>query len=100
MTIATRSFHSPLDECIDNCRFAPTNSQVVIDRQMSIVIGHVCVYEWLCRETEKVYYFSVICIGNFKIEVWRFVEIHIVFCCVLCTPRTLLYESNQRESNT
>lgn len=80
-----------LDECIDKCRSAPTKSQVVVDRQMSIVIGHMCLYEWLCREAEKVSYFSVICAGNFKIEVWRLVEIHIVYLNVFCVLQEHCY---------
>lgn len=44
----------------------------------------MCVCEWLYREAEKVSYFGVICIGNFKIEVQRFVEIHIVYFAVFC----------------
>jgi hypothetical protein len=70
----------------------PTKTQVVVDRQMSIVIGHVvCVYEWLCREAGKVPYFSVIFIGNFKIEVLRVVENHIVYFAVFCVLQEHCY---------
>jgi hypothetical protein len=76
MTVATRSFVPfPLLPPWMNVSIIvdlpPTKRQVVADRQMSIVNGHVvylCV--WLYREAEKVSYFGVICIGNFNIEVW------------------------------